>query len=262
LPCGTIKKSEARSERRDMKKRQSSSICIIFIALAVILSACQSYERRVVPAKLPSAYPNAIEVAGATVATRVYDNKKEAEALYGFDIVGAGVIPVQVIFDNRGTHPLQIVPDQTLLIDEESNIWPILDANLAYERISKKTQFGEIVPEAAKGGVLAGLAGATIGAAIGVLTGQNVGSAAGMGAAVGAAAGLVAGGTKGYFSKDPQDNIKEDIRKRSLENKPILPNQIAYGFLFFPGESAKGKELRIGIKETDTAIVHRLIMKF
>lgn len=234
----------------------------MFIALAVILPACQSYQSRVIPAKLPSAYSNATEVAGATMAAKLYDDKKEAEALYGFDIVGAGVIPVQVVIDNTGAHPLQIVPDQTLLVDEESNIWPILEASLAYERISKKTQFGEIAPEAAKGGVLAGLAGAVIGAAIGVVTGTNVGNAAGMGAAVGAAAGSVSGGAKGYFSEGPQDKIREDIHKRTLENRTIMPNQLAYGFLFFPGEAAKGKELRIRIRETDTTIVHSLLMKF
>ena len=237
-------------------------LVVLFFALALILSACQSYQTKVVPAKLPSAYPNATEVAGATVATRIYDNKKEAQAVYGFDIVGAGVIPVQVVFDNRGSHPLQIVPDQTLLIDEESNIWPILDSNVAYERISKKTQYGEIGPQAAKGGVLAGLAGATLGAAIGIVTGTNVGSAAGMGAAVGAATGSVAGGTKGYLGTQPRDRIMEDIRKRTLENRAIMPNELAYGFLFFPGEAAKGKELRIGVREKDTATVHTLILKY
>jgi hypothetical protein len=246
----------------EMKKRDKRPVVILFIALSMILSACQSYERRVVPAKLPSTYPNAIDVAGAVIATKAYDDKKEAEALFGFDIVGAGAIPVQVVFDNRGEHTLQIVPDQTLMVDEQSNIWPILDASLAYERIAKKTQFGEIAPEAAKGGVLAGLAGAVIGAAIGVVTGTNVGRAAGIGAAVGAAAGSVAGGTKGYFSEQPKDKIREDLQKRTLENKPIMPNQLAYGFLFFPGEAAKCKELRIGIKEKDTTIVHALILKF
>jgi len=246
-----------------MKVRDDiSGLIFLFLALAVVLSACQSYKTKVVPAKLPSAYPNATEVAGATVATKIYDDKKEAQGVYGFDIVGAGVIPVQVVFDNRGSHPLQIVPDQTLLIDEENNIWPILDANLAYERISKKTQFGGIAPQAAKGGVLAGLAGATLGAAIGIVTGTNVGSAAGTGAAVGAAAGSVAGGTKGYLGTQPQDKIKEDIQKRTLENRAIMPNELAYGFLFFPGEAAKGKELRIGIREKDTTTVHALILRF
>jgi hypothetical protein len=245
-----------------MMKRHTSEVFVLLIALAVALSSCQRYQTRVVPAKLPSAYPNATEVAGATIAARVYEDKKEAEAVYGFDIVGAGVLPVQVVFDNRGTHPLQIVPDQTLMVDEESNIWPVLDAKLAYERISKKTQFGEIAPQAAKGGVLAGLAGATIGAAIGIVTGTNVGRAAGMAAAAGAAVGSVAGGTKGYVSSEPQDKIREDIRKRTLENRAILPNELAYGFLFFPGEAAKGKELRIRIKEADTTTQYALIMKF
>lgn len=246
-----------------MKKRDRHrlTVFILLIIFATAFSACQSYERRVVPAKLPSAYPNATEVAGATVAARVYDDRQEAEALYGFDIVGAGVLPVQVVFDNRGKHPLLIVPDQALMVDEQNNIWPVLDANLAYERISKKTQLGQIAPQAAKGGVLAGLAGATIGAAIGVVTGTSIGRAAGMGAAAGAAAGAVTGGAQGYFDRQPQAKIREDIQKRTLENKAIKANELAYGFLFFPGEAAKAKELRIRIKETDTGTVYPLIMR-
>lgn len=256
-----LERRYVQERRDDMEKRKTWSILVLVIAAVMILSACQSYQRRVIPAKLPSAYPNATELAGATIAAKLYHDKNEAEALYGFDIKGAGVVPVQVVVDNKGSHPLQIVPDQTFLVDVESNVWPILEANLAYERISKKTQFGEIAPEAAKGGVLAGLAGAVIGAAVGVVTGTNVGEAAGIGAAVGAAAGSVTGGTKGYFSDEPQDKIREDLQKRTLENRTIMPNQLAYGFLFFPGEGARGKELRIRVKETDTNVVHTLIME-
>ena len=249
-------------EVADMKKNYKSLIAVILIALAVMLSACQSYERQVAPIKLPSAYPNATEVAGATIAAKSYDDKKEAEAAYGFDIVGAGVVPIQVVFDNGSAHTIEVVPSQTFLVDVDNNIWPILDSNLAYERIAKKTEFGKIAPEAAKGGVLAGIGGAMIGAAIGIVAGSNVGDAALKGAALGAAAGAVAGGVKGYANRDAQDKIGEDLRKKSLENKSIPRNQIAYGFLFFPGESAKAKELRLRIKETDTGISHVLIMRF
>jgi hypothetical protein len=192
----------------------------------------------------------------------MFSNNKEAEAAYGFDIIGAGVLPVQVIFDNKGTHPIEILPGQTLLIDVEDNIWPILDAKLAYERIAKKTQYGEVAPKAAKGGVFAGIAGAMIGAAVGIVTGTNVGTAVLQGAAVGAAAGATAGGAAGLFDKDAQDKIREDLQKGTLENKVVPAHQIAYGFIFFPGEAAKAKELRLRIREVDTETSHAVVMKF
>jgi hypothetical protein len=245
-----------------MKKKKDPiklfAICIAF----VFLTACQSYQRQVIPFKMPSAYPNATEVAGATVAVKMFSDSKEAEAVYGFDIIGSGVFPVQVIFDNKGSHSIEILPGQTLLIDVDDNIWPVLDANLAYERIANKTKYGEVVPKAARGGFFAGIAGAMIGAAVGIVTGTNVGTAVLQGAAIGAAAGATAGGAAGLFDKDAQDKIREDLQKGTLENKAVPAQQIAYGFIFFPGEAAKAKELRLRIREVDNGNSHAVVMKF
>jgi hypothetical protein len=233
-------------------------VCLIVFSLA----ACQSYQRQVVPFKMPAAYPNATEAAGMTIAAKAYNEKSEAESAFGFDIVGAGVLPIQVIFDNKGTHRVEIVPDQTLMVDDQNNLWPILESKLAYDRIEKKTQLGKVAPEAAKYGALSGIAGAMIGAAIGIVSGKNVGQAAAMGAAVGAAAGATMGGTKGLMDTDVHGQIREDLQKRTLENRAVNPHDIAHGFLFFPGESAKPAELRLRLKEKDTGIEHALILKF
>jgi len=239
----------------------------LMVILAAILSvaglvACASYERKVVPFKMPAAYPNATAVADATIAARAYDNGEEASAAFGFDIRGAGILPVQVIFDNTGSHPLEILTDKTLLVDEENNLWPILDQGLAYDRLSGKTELGKVAPEAAKSGLLAGAAGAVIGAAIGIVTGQNVAVAAGKGAAIGAAAGITLGGAKGLGDSDVRQQIREDLQNRTLEKRAIAPHEVAHGFIFFPGEAKKAKEIRISIRATDTKQVYPLIMKF
>lgn len=228
----------------------------------VCFSACTTYERQVIPFKMPAAYPNATPVADATIAAKAYDNPEEASAAFGFDIRGAGILPVQVIFDNTGNHPLEILTDKTLLVDEENNLWPILDERMAYDRLSKKTQLGQVAPEAAKGGLLAGAAGAVIGAAVGIVTGQNVAAAAGKGAAVGAAAGVTMGGAKGMADSDVGRQIQEDLRNRSLEKRPVAPREVAHGFILYPGEAKKSKELRISIRAVDTKQVYPLILKF
>ena len=166
---------------------------------------------------------------------------EEAIAAFGFDIRGAGILPVQVIFDNTGNHPLEILSDKTLLVDEENNLWPILDERMAYDRLSKKTELGKVAPEAAKGGLLAGAAGAVIGAAIGIVTGRNVAAAAGKGAAVGAAAGITMGGAKGLSDSDVQYQIQEDLQKRTLERRAVAPHEVAHGFIFFPGEAKEAE---------------------
>ena len=232
------------------------------MAMFLLVAACTKYERQVVPFQLPSAYPNATEAAGSTIAAKAYDGKDEAGTAFGFDIRGAGILPVQVIFDNKGVHPLEIVPAQTFLVDEANNLWPILDANLAYDRINKKTELGNVVPEGAKSGLLAGAAGGIIGAAIGIVTGTSVGEAAAKGAAVGAAAGLTMGGARGLADNEARYQIRDDLKARSLERRAVRPHEIAHGFIFFPGEAKKAKELRLQMKAMDTGVIYPLILKF
>jgi len=236
---------------------------VIAALLAVIsLTACTTYERKVTPFKMPEAYSNAKTVVGATIAAKAYDEKEEAAAAFGFDIRGAGILPVQVVFDNAGDHPLEIVTGKTFLVDEENNLWPILDQGMAYDRLNKATELGRVLPEAGKGGLLAGAAGAVIGAAIGIVTGENVAAAAGKGAAVGAAAGITLGGAKGMSDSDVRGQIREDLQNRSLSAQTIAPHQVAHGFIFYPGEVKKPKELRLSIRAVDTKQVYPLTLIF
>jgi hypothetical protein len=234
---------------------------ISVITILAFVLGCASYESKVVPFKLPAAYSNAKEVAGATIAAQAYGDKKEAEEVFGFDIIGAGLLPVRVIFDNKGKHPIDIVARQTFLVDADSNLWPILEEKMAYDRIQKKTEFGKVAPEAGKYGALAGIAGGVIGAAIGIVSGHNVADAAMKGAALGAAAGITSGGLKGMSDTDVHAEIRSDLEKRSLERRSVMPGEIAHGFIFFPGESKKAVELRLQIKEADTGKSYPLIMK-
>lgn len=242
-------------------KRRDMMVLAVFL-IATWFTACTTYERKVIPFKMPTAYPNVTSAADATIAAKAYDQNEEAVAAFGFDIRGSGILPVQVVFDNTGDHPLEIMTDKTFLVDEANNLWPILDERLAYDRLSKKTELGRVVPEASKSGILAGAAGAIIGAAIGIVTGTNVGSAAGKGAAVGAAAGITMGGAQGLGETDVRRQIKDDLQNRSLEKRAIAPHEVAHGFIFYPGEAGKPKELRIHIRATDTGKVYPLVLNF
>ena len=86
------------------------------------------------------------------------------------------------------------------------------------------------------------------------LTGENVGHAAGAGAAVGAAGGAVLGGVKGgtHDAEDARAEIMDDFDAKSLENRAVAPGQIAYGFLFFPGEAPSARMLRLQLIEEGT----------
>ena len=236
----------------------------VLAALLVILTmaACTTYQRQVVPFKMPAAYPNATSVVEATIAAKAYDSTEEATQAFGFDIRSAGILPVQVIFDNTGKHPLEILAEKTHLVDEENNLWPILDQDLAYDRLARETQLGRVLPEAGKGALLAGAAGALIGAAIGIVTGTNVGAAVGKGAAIGAASGATIGGAHGLSDTEVRYQIQEDLQRRTLSQRSVVPGELAHGFLFFPGEAKQPRELRISLRAADTQDVYPLIMRF
>ncbi len=238
-----------------MTLRKAIIVATTVLLSAVLIASCARYQRQVVPFKMPQAYPNATAVGGAIVASKAWDNQEEAQNAFGFDI-RPDILPIQVVFDNKGDHPLEIVAEQTILVDVENNAWQVLDAKLAYDRIAKKTQFGEVAPSAAKYGTLGAVAGGIIGAAVGIVSGQGVGDAAMKGAAAGAATGAVMGGAQGMSDTDVQRQIREDLRTRSLERRAVAPQEIAHGFVFFPGEARKAQELRLRLREADTGRVY------
>jgi len=226
---------------------------VIAASVLVAFTSCAtSYVAKPLPFKLPSAYPNAQNVAGAVIGARAYTDAKEAKENFGFDIITAGMLPVEIVIDNKGPHALEINGTQTFLEDRQNNLWPVLNRNLAYDRATKYAQTNEAFREGAHTGFLGATAGALIGAAIGILSGQNVAETAGKGAVVGGAGGAVMGGTNAYNAGDARHEVVEDLQSKSLQAKLIAPNALAYGFIFFPAEAKTAKTLRLQVIEKDT----------
>ena len=239
------------------------NLTIIAIILFLLSAGCStSYKAKPLSLQTPAAYPNVVEIEGCQIGAKAFADAKVAKEAFGFDVLGAGMLPVQVVFDNQGPHPLEIVGHQTFLEDNKGNLWPILNNKIAYERATKYAETKKIFKEGAYGGFLGAAAGSLVGGAIGIVTGSNVAEAAGKGAAVGGAAGATLGGAKGFGSKDARRDIISDLQEKSLENKPVKPGLLGYGFLFFPAEAGSAKLMRLQIKETDTGTVHVLKMAF
>ena len=223
---------------------------IVAAAAAVFLFGCTTaYQSKPLPFKQPDAYANATEVAGARVGAQAYSDKKTAAETFGFDVIGAGMLPVMVVFDNQGVQPIQITAEQCFLEDASGNLWPVLSRKDAQERTAKFSKTKEVFKEGAYAGFLGAAAGGLVGAAIGIATGENVGAAAGKGAAVGAAAGAVLGGAKGYTQDQAGRDIQADLRAKSIESVSIEPGTLAHGLLFFPAEAGRARELRLQVRE-------------
>ncbi|NNF98787.1 MAG: hypothetical protein HKM93_05375 [Desulfobacteraceae bacterium] len=233
---------------------------IIIVLFGFILSGCSTaYKATPISFKAPSAYTNNVTLNGAQIAAQAFDDGTLAKEAFGFDIRGAGMLPVQVIFDNQGEYHLEVNAQEALLEDTEGNLWPILNQTLAHERATKYAQTKETFAAGAYKGFLGATAGAVIGAAIGIVTGEDMLSSIGKGAAVGGAAGATLGGAQGYSENDARRSITSDLRSKSLENKAIKPGVLAHGILFFPGEAKEAGKLRIQLIEKESGTVHPLV---
>ena len=226
---------------------------LLFIPL---LCSCVSYKSQELSFQPPEAYTHSDVIAGATVAAQGYTDKKEAKNAFGFDIIKAGVLPVQVIINNKSNRSLEIVPEQTFLIDNAGKYWPVLSKEKAYSRLEKSSEYNRIAKGAGKRSVLGAAGGAIVGSAIGILSGENVLSSAGKGAAVGAAGGAIFGGAEEIGSDEAEQKIRTDLTQKKLENKTIKPQILAAGFLFFPAEATTAAKLRLQLKDTENGDVH------
>jgi len=229
-------------------KRRRAAALLLLLFWATVLPAC-SYSDRVAPIRLPETAGNMVEIDGLKISAQAYTDPKSAQETYGFDARRAGVLPVQVTFQNDSRWQVSVNGDQTFLVDNQQNAWPILSLEKTYERTHKFVQIGETAKGAVTPAILLGAAGAVAGLAIGIVSGSNVGEAMGKGAVLGAAAGAIGGGASAHAKSTRQ--IKQDLTDKTMKNSPIQTGQIAYGTLFFPGtpgeEASSAKELRLSL---------------
>jgi len=147
---------------------------LLFLFIVFLTSCSTTYKAKPLAIKTPAAYPNMIEAGGAFIGAEAFSDRKKAKEAFGFDVRGAGMLPVQIVFDNQGSHELAINAAQTFLEDEKGNLWPLLSEKIAYERATKFSKTKEIFKEGAYHGFLGAAAGTLIGAAIGIVTGDDV----------------------------------------------------------------------------------------
>jgi hypothetical protein len=237
-------------------------IVAMIMLVAIQISGCTGYKSQYVSFRPPEAYSNKQEVAGVMLGGEAYSERAEATDAFGFDIREAGLLPVQIVMSNQNGNTLQIVTDQTFLVDAKGNYWQVVSNHAAITRIEKSTQLAALGKGAGTGALIGAAGGAILGAALGIASGRNVGNVMGRGAALGAAGGAIIGSTNEASSGDRRMDILNDIRDKGLEGKTIPREYLANGFLFFPGEAQTAKALRLQFKELETGNVHVATINF
>ena len=89
-----------------------ASISTLLVMLSV-LSACSTYGDKVAPIPLPSEQTGGLEVNDVGLYAEAYLQADSAQQAFGFDIRGAGVLPVRFVLDNQSAGNIEIRGDQT-----------------------------------------------------------------------------------------------------------------------------------------------------
>ena len=100
------------------------SIGGIFLTLCLLAASCSPYKPQATPFRLPQSYANFQDLNGLKVAAFCWQNETEAKAAFGFDVIKAGLLPVQVVFDNQTSQTFQINPSQTFLVNDREELFP------------------------------------------------------------------------------------------------------------------------------------------
>ncbi|MCM2359663.1 MAG: glycine zipper family protein [Geobacteraceae bacterium] len=241
-----------------MKRRIIASLTLVLFAF----SGCTAYKSQYVSFRPPEGYLNYQVVDGVSLGAEAYAVKDDAEKAFGFDIKGAGLLPVQLVLDNRSGRNLELVPGQTFLVDNEGRYWNVVPNHVAIDRLEKSTQLASFFGKGAgKGALLGATGGAILGAAIGIVSGRNVGEAIGKGAVIGGAGGAIIGGAQEGTSGEREHTIIDDIRAKGLEGKVIPREHLANGFIFFPGEADSARELRLQYREKETGKLQSVVLR-
>jgi len=232
----------------------------VLILIIVHVAGCTSYKSQYVSFRPPEAYANKQQAGGVSIGAEAYADNAAAEDAFGFDIKETGLLPVQLVMNNLSGGTVQIVSDQTFLIDAQGRYWQVVPNNVVVDRVAKSTQLAALGKGAGSGAMWGAAGGAILGAALGIVSGSNVGNAMGKGAAVGAAGGAIFGTAKESGSTDRQSSIINDIRSKGLENKTIPNDYLANGFLFFPGEAKTAKAIKLQLREIQSGQVYTVTL--
>ncbi len=217
-------------------------------SVCLVLTSCSPYQSKVAPVPLPVMHNEHVNVEGVLLLARAYVDPEIAKTTFGYDIRGAGILPVRVVIDNQSSHRVRLLGEQTFLVDLQAQAWPLLSIEQVNTRIQDEVKVTETIAGTAQPALLMGAAGALAGLAIGILTGDNIGTAAAKGAVLGGAAGAIYGGVT--ENSAVETSITTDNEHHSLRNESINKGALAYGYLFFPGmdEAKSAQTLRLAIK--------------
>ncbi|CAL1239298.1 hypothetical protein [Candidatus Methylocalor cossyra] len=183
----------------------------------------------------PSSPPagGTVEVQGVRLSASAQHDRQRAAELFGFDIRGAGLLPVHLSIHNQSHQAVRINPAQTFLI-ERGLAWPLLTADQARRRL------------------------AAVGAPFGLPGGFAIGLVAEPSGPTPPEQWL----ERTALGLGVRDGDKAPLAGRPVER--LDPGQTARGYLFFPGqgEAQSADALRLALEIAGVTRIAHLPLAF
>ncbi|OGP71607.1 MAG: hypothetical protein A2Z73_04705 [Deltaproteobacteria bacterium RBG_13_60_28] len=225
-------------------RKKSYLVWVVLMAFSsALVSSCATpappKPKVVVPA---AAYPNAVTVAGVTVAAVPFDPHRDVYAAPNeplprkpdFNWFKAGVCPTRLIFSSEADVTYVVNPLQITCTDARGITYKSYDAREAGDAVAASEAFAAHVQGALTGTIFGAALGAGLGAAVGGIAGG--GGAAARGAAIGATFGGVQGlivGTAGSPSRT-EARIRHLLHDKMLRTQKLSRGMSCDGLVYFP----------------------------
>jgi hypothetical protein len=225
------------------RKKKALVWVVLCSFLATLACSCATPPPPQPKVAIPgSGYPNAVKVAGVTVAAVPFDPKRDLYAAPNdprprkpdFNWYKAGVCPVRLVFNNDADAPYVINPEQITCTDATGVAYQPYDPREAGDAVVASEAFDAHVRGALTGAILGAAVGAGLGAAVGGIAGGR--GAAATGAAIGASFG----GAEGFLVGSAASRYQMEARVRHLLAQKMLKTQILErgnsgdGLVYFP----------------------------
>lgn len=191
------------------------------LLLASLMAACAAGENGAPSIRPPQEFINYQNASGVMIGGEAHGDQKMAESLFGFDILGAGILPVQLVLDNRSGQGVEVVANRTYLVARGDERWKPLQNTEALARVgwdvTGKDKDKDIVPGTAAGALL-----------------------------------------EHAISPLPPPG---KLLKKGIEGKLIPSGGTASGFLYFPGEAVAARELRLQVRFRESGQRETLVLR-
>lgn len=219
---------------------------LVWVVLAAfgcaLVSSCATPPPRPKVVLPVAGYPNAVSVAGVTVAAVPFDPNRDLYAAPNepnprkpdLNWFKAGVCPTRLLFSSDAEATYVINPLQITCTDAAGVVYKPYNPREAGYIVVASEAFSTFVGGAVAGTILGAVLGAGLGAAVGGIAGGGGAAARGaaIGAGVGGGYGLLVG--PGATRSQLESRVSAMIYERSLTTQPLSRGMTCEGLVYFP----------------------------